>query len=136
MKNKIRLYVYAIFTIFILCNCSLEGEKDKEKASYPQTTPLSINSNSLSYNNPDGSITVKLYYNYHYLLWSGVLTTSNPTKTLTSDISYGTVTFKSGATIQLMSSGSNTKMAIINCTINDSGMDMHFNGVILGTWYI
>ena len=136
MKKKLSLYVCAIFTVLLFCTCTLEIEKDKIKASYPQTKPLSMNSNSLSYSNPDGSITVKIYYNGYYLLWSGVLTASIPTQTLTADVSYGQVTIKSGATIQIMSSGSNIEQAIINCTINDSGMVMHFNGVLLGTWYI
>jgi hypothetical protein len=86
--------------------------------------------------NQDGSITVKLYFDNYYLLWSGVLNSSTPTKTITSDVSYGGVTIKSGATIQMISSGSNAKLAVINCTINDYGMDMHFDGVTLGTWYI
>ena len=135
MKNIIKPLIVVVLFIVIFNSCSLDKGDNDLKFSRPQSKWLSPNTNAISTNNADNSITTKIYYDNYYLMWTGNVSQGSTNQVTVQDYSYGSIILRTGAKIELVQIQPGIYDVILTCTIYDSGMDYHFNGVELGTWY-
>ena len=135
MNRIIKPLVVVMLLGMLFCSCSLENKDNSLKFSRPQSKWLSPNTNAISTNNDDNSITVKIYYNNHFTMWTGSVSQSSNSQITVQDYSYGSIILRNGAKIELVQIQPGMYDVILTCTIYDNRVDYRFSGVVLGTWY-
>lgn len=135
MRRVVKLLVVSILFALLFYSCSLENDNTNLKVSRPQSRWLSPNTNAISENNEDHSITTNIYFCGRSLMWTGTVSTTASYQDVTQDYSYGSVILRSGARIELYLAQPGMYDVLFTGTIYDDGVDYRFSHVILGTWY-